>query len=127
MANKMRGLAELQRDLRKLTPTELLDTLLTGLEAGALPLRNEWKEEAPYESGDYKRSIQIVREAERVVVGTDIVKPPYPFYLEFGTRRMHKAHPSARPAVDKTEDAVKRNTRRAVELRLNHLLPGHKL
>jgi hypothetical protein len=33
------------------------------------------------------------------VIGTDLVDPPYPYFLEYGTSRMG-ARPSARPAYD---------------------------
>ena len=38
-------------------------------------------------------------------IGTNLIAPPYPFYLEYGTRRM-RAYPTARPAFDeKREEA----------------------
>jgi hypothetical protein len=38
-------------------------------------------------------------------VGTDLVDPPYPYFLEYGTSRM-AARPSARPAFDEMKDTA---------------------
>jgi len=127
LAKSVKGAGILLRDLRKLTPAVAEEILLNGLEVGAMPTRNRWRQLAPYKTGMYRRSIQIVREQHRIVIGTDIVKPPYPFWLEFGTKRMPKGKPSARPAIDQTEETVKANTRKAVRQQLEKMLPGNKL
>jgi len=121
----VRGLEELVRDLRKLTPEVAQDMLLTSFEAGSVPLASKWKSDAPYETGAYRRSIQVVREAKRVVVGTDITDPPYPLFLEFGTRQM-PPHPSLRPALDSSQDNIRRTIRFSIEKQLQRLWPGNK-
>lgn len=80
--------------------------------AGAQILQNAWKVMAPWKTGQYRRSIhREVRHQSpgrvQVTVGTDIVDPPYPYFLEFGTSKM-PPHPSARPAFDETKDEVAR-------------------
>lgn len=47
--------------------------------------------------------------AVTAIIGTDIVNPPYPFFLEYGTSRM-PAYPSARPAYDEMGDTAIRTT-----------------
>jgi len=46
-------------------------------------------------------AMQRLRSVE-VTVGTDLVDPPYPYFLEFGTSRM-SARPSARPAFEESK------------------------
>ena len=102
-------LAQLNEMDRKLSG----EVTTAALQAGALPIQNRWKELTPIKTGRYRSSIHTeviagmrggrVREA---IVGTDIVAPPYPFYLEFGTSRM-APRPSMRPALDeKADEAV---------------------
>lgn len=73
------------------------------LHAGALEMEQEWKQRAPVRTGTYRRSIHTQskrsgRTAE-ATVGTNLVNPPYPIFLEYGTSMM-AARPSARPAFD---------------------------
>lgn len=89
------------------------DNLMAALMAGGLLLQNRWKElvrERFYETGTYMRSIHMEPGEQRegfaeVLLGTDIVDDPYPFYGEFGTRYM-AARPTARPAIDEQGDAA---------------------
>jgi len=127
MANKMiRGMDKLLRDLRKLDPTKCQEVLFNGMEAGGIVIKNRWQQLAPFKTGHYRRSIAVVRERTRVVIGTDIVDPPYPFWLEFGTRRMPKGKPSARPAVDQSEKLAKSDMKSAIARQLHFLLPGNR-
>lgn len=105
------GLDRLQAKLRTLT-SEVAKAAVPAGQAAALPIQDAWKRKAPVKTGSYRRSIHTeVLEVsdERVVVGigTDIIDPPYPKFLEFGTARM-APRPSARPAFDE-------NRARAVE------------
>lgn len=80
--------------------------------AGGDIIEAQWKEDAPYKTGQYRRSIHAEvthqsRDRAEVTIGTDIVKPPYPFFLEFGTSKM-PPHPSARPAFDLKKDEAAR-------------------
>ncbi len=131
-SGKLLGLAEFDRKFRaleKLAQTEMLENALV---AGALVVANEWKAEVPVETGTYRRSIHIGGHTEltpgfegkdmgslhkgrtpgsaHIAVGTNITDPPYPSYLENGTRRM-AARPSALPAfLAKREEALKEFT-----------------
>lgn len=88
--------------------------LRTAIQAGALIFQNQWKENIVrypvVKTGTYLRSVQMEVTAERegfveVSVGSDITDPPYPEFLEYGTRRM-SARPTARPAFDSTQADV---------------------
>jgi len=95
--------------------------LVDAAEAGAWILVNTWKDyikERAYRTGTYFRSIHqklLHRSKGRVEieVGTDIVDPPYPFFLEYGTSKM-QARPTARPAFDESEDEVGREIEEAL-------------
>lgn len=69
--------------------------------ATAYDIEREWKRLVPVKTGTYRRSIHTVEQARPgvSVVGTNLTKPPYPLFLENGTRRM-RARPSATPAAE---------------------------
>ena len=46
---------------------------------------------------------ELAGQSAEATVGTNLVSPPYPYFLEFGTSRM-AARPSARPAFDESKD-----------------------
>jgi HK97 gp10 family phage protein len=105
------GRPAVSRKIRAMTAA-LSDALATSAEAAVLPLENRWKELVPVRTGTYRRSIHheppvVMGDQVSIEVGTDIVEPPYPFFLEFGTSRM-APRPSARPALDETQGAVQR-------------------
>ncbi len=60
------------------------------------------------DSGDLLKSIQIDVRNMEVEIGSDITKPPYPLYLEFGTKRMTK-RPWLNPAVDRGLPGITKN------------------
>lgn len=61
------------------------------------------------DSGDLLKSIQIdVRDME-VEIGSDITKPPYPLYLEFGTKKRMTKRPWLNPAVDRGLPGITKN------------------
>lgn len=115
---KLVGLPELRAKVDRFRD-QVEDAMAISLEAAALPLENAWKDkisnfynDAGYvgpdgkrglvETGTFLRSIHHERISSReVAVGTDIVDPPYPKYLEFGTSRM-APKPTARPALDES-------------------------
>lgn len=125
------GGTTVKRNLRALMVAASGRAMKTAVTAGAIPMQNRWKELAAHETGTYKRSVHIggitrpegggddshvkAREAVTepdigpahvvVTIGTDIVDPPYPWFLEDGTVHM-AAHPAAQPAFDETKDAA---------------------
>lgn len=125
---KLVGGREVRAKVRSLG-REVGRAMATAAEAAALPLERRWKENvATYyarsgemgpggkrglvETGTYLRSIHHEVESSGpggavVLVGTDIVDPPYPFYLEFGTSRM-RPKPTARPALDESGEEMRR-------------------
>lgn len=100
---KVEGLADLQRKLAKVQGGVRGRIIPTALKAGALPIQNAWKRRVPVKTGNYMRSIAIAGVNQHAVqVGTSLSAPPYPVFLEYGTRNM-AARPSARPAFDETK------------------------
>lgn len=99
----------------------------TGIKAAAMThTEARWKRTAPVDTGSYRRSIHTVIEDAswdycRVVVGTDIIDPPYPWFLEVGTSRM-SARPSARPAFDSTKNLVERDAIRFVNYQIDRVV-----
>ena len=107
---KVVGVPEVARALDRMGTEMAGQRLVDATMAGARILSNAWQRIAPYKTGRYRNSIRpevTVRQPGfvQVTVGTDIVKPPYPFFLEYGTSKM-APHPSARPAFDETKDKV---------------------
>lgn len=97
----------------------MLPALRAALRAGTLLAQNRWKELAPVRTGTYRRSIHTEVETSggtrvEIAVGTNLTRPPYPVFLEFGTRFM-APRPSARPAFDQTLRAVLRTTQETFE------------
>lgn len=76
----------------------------------------DWKARAPVKTGTYRRSIHTDEEPEPgvSVVGTSLTNPPYPVYLEYGTRYM-AARPSATPAAEKGRRDFAANVRKELE------------
>lgn len=94
--------------------------MVNALKLGAGVFQRTWKRKVPYRSGTYRRSIKfkvLERSSQRVIVavGTNIVDPPYPVFLEYGTRKM-KARPSARPAWDESKEGMQREVRASLKL-----------
>lgn len=146
MANfsgRMTGGLEVHGRIRKLMAAAGPEDMKTAVTAGALPIVNAWKEKAPWETGTYRRSVHIggvtqpeaggddshVKQREAVpdpevdathvlvTIGTDIVDPPYPWFLENGTSRMG-ARPSAQPAWDENKDRAQEEIAAVLRLRL---------
>lgn len=81
-------------------------TLVKAAVAGALLLVNAWRRKVTIVTGNYFRSIHAkvtVRQPGfvQVTVGTNIVKPPYPWVLEYGMTIKAKNKPYM---VFKTKD-----------------------
>jgi HK97 gp10 family phage protein len=104
------GLPEMRMAFQALVEAAGPDVLEESLQGGAMLIQNDWKERAPIRTGTYRRSIHIETEEKTpagctIAIGTDITDPPYPVYLELGTRHM-AARPSAQPAFDETGPAA---------------------
>jgi HK97 gp10 family phage protein len=108
------GLEELQHGLRALDRELAGQVIDAALTAGALPIQNAWKQDVAQgpnraiDTGTYLRSInhELVDDEEgyrSVVIGTNIVDPPYPYFVEYGTRYM-AARPAMRTAFDQHKD-----------------------
>lgn len=89
--------------LRKLDKDTVERLVNLALKSGALLIANEWKQEAPYKTGTYRRSIHIAGAEQltpdfdgprleepsdklTVKIGTNITEPPYPVFQEFGAQ-----------------------------------------
>jgi HK97 gp10 family phage protein len=125
----LQGEKELRRDLARLSDAVRGPAILRALVAGALPIANEWKRRAPYETGNYRRSIHVGGEGggehgdiggqkvtstgAEVAVGTNVEYGPR---LEFGFvgtdalgRTYHQpARPHARPAIEAAQPEAER-------------------
>lgn len=119
---KLVGGREIRGKVRRLA-NQVEGAMATATEAAALPLENAWKENIRayplIETGSYMRSVHHEVEESGaghavVLVGSDIVDPPYPFFLEFGTSRM-EPKPTARPALDESQDAMRREYSEAMQ------------
>lgn len=111
---KLVGREDVSRRIRRMHDAVGSRALVTAGEAAAQPLVNAWKENIQAYpvilTGTYLRSVHhevgdVDRDQVEILVGTDIVDPPYPLFLEFGTRYM-SARPTARPAYDESQDEM---------------------
>lgn len=111
---KLVGREDVSRRIRRMHDSVGTRSLVTAGEAAAQPLVNAWKENiVAYPvilTGTYLRSVhhevgEVNDERVEILVGTDIVDPPYPWFLEMGTRYM-SARPTARPAFDESQDEM---------------------
>ena len=82
------------------------------LMAGAMVIMTSWKDHIGPEfhnflTGTYKRSVQVEynKSEKAAYIGTDIINPPYPWFLEVGTSRM-AARPAMTPAVETSKEDV---------------------
>jgi HK97 gp10 family phage protein len=125
MRMRMTGAAEVKKALKALDTRTRGRYLVNAARAAGLPIAREWKamfrpsgspsiagQPPRRQSGQYSRSIHVEVESSTgdkavVTVGTNIVDPPYPWYLEFGTSRM-APHPIARPAFEKAKAEAER-------------------
>lgn len=120
--------------LKRLTPQRVAKLLNTSMISGALLIANDWKERAPYKTGTYRRSVHVAGHSNLtpgfageeipedpnpliVAVGTFIIDPPYPQFLEYGTSRM-QPRPSAGPALEATRDDALKEIGEAFEILL---------
>lgn len=122
MAPKIRGMQELQSKLKRLESGMQARVLKNALTAGALPIQNEAKILAPYETGTLRRSIHteiVTHGDDRIVaeIGTDVDYAPH---QEFGTRKM-AAHPFLRPAFDTKLPEAKAEIVSAVKSQIDHI------
>lgn len=108
-----------KKDLSKLDAVVVDQIAGNALESAASIFENAWKDKAPVKTGTYRRSIHQEKRGsglkQEVVVGTDITTPPYPIYLEYGTRRMNP-RPSARPAWDESKDRLEGELKRVLKI-----------
>jgi HK97 gp10 family phage protein len=116
-------ISDFEAGLRAMDDALSEQAMVNALKLGAGVFQRSWKRKVPYRSGTYRRSIQVKileRGSQRVIVaiGTNIVDPPYPLFLEYGTRKM-KARPSARPAWDESKAGVSDEVRKSLKLMID--------
>jgi HK97 gp10 family phage protein len=111
----------------------LPDVLEAGTKAGALIVQNAAKDNAPYRSGDLRRSIHMEvtdksSSSVTVIVGTDKV---YAAAQEFGwpegypgLRGSYEGHPYLRPAFDENADAAREEVARVIEVLIAKVVAG---
>jgi hypothetical protein len=113
----VKGGSELQALLKQLKAAGAGAKMATAVDAGLLPIQNEIVANAPYKTGNYKRSwhlgtAQTSSTSAYNTTGTDVIYGPR---LEFGYeetdargRSYHQsARPHVRPAFDaKREEAI---------------------
>jgi HK97 gp10 family phage protein len=99
----VRGGAELQRNLNRLTGAERRRAQQDGLEAGARIVETYAKLLVPVDTGTLKGSIMV----DEVTPVQAVIAPhtDYAEYVEFGTSRM-EAQPYMRPALDEHEAEI---------------------
>jgi HK97 gp10 family phage protein len=120
----IKGGPELARKLGRLSDAAAGDALEQALTAGALLVRDDAQEKAPYRTGTLRKSIHTeTREKTRtqvtVVVGTDV---PYARRQELGfsgidslgRKYNQPARPYLRPALDENKGAVAREVGEAL-------------
>jgi len=112
----LKGGKELPKKLEKLAQ-QYASKLGVAVGAAALIVSNDAKSNAPYLTGNLRRSIHIEPDdssGERVVVkvGTDV---EYARYQEFGTSTI-PPHPYLRPALDQNKDKVKAEIKRVMRI-----------
>lgn len=95
-------------DIRAMLAADVMERIA---EDGARIFANAWrlKEIVHNKTGQYQQNITVVPVDKgegfaEMSVQTDLA-PPYDFYLEYGTSRMH-AIPIMRPAYDSVKDRV---------------------
>jgi len=100
------NMAAFEAQLQQLTEAVASRAIERALTRGGMIIQEEWQREAPYKTGRYRDSIHV--EYRKVsdyrgaaLIGTNLTKPPYPVYLEFGTIHM-KANPSGRRGWDQS-------------------------
>jgi len=116
---KTTGLNAMRSRVRRVDGILAEALLQEALKDAAGIMWTRWKMIVPVDTGAYRRSIHIEviqggGYSAAVKIGTDINKPPYPFFLEYGTVKM-SPHPSARPAWDQTLTQMRRRTREVIE------------
>lgn len=113
----IQGFEELDRKLTKLAGQMTGRQMLTALQAGARPLVNEIKVQAPVLTGNLRRSYhdepgRTTEHSAELIVGTDVEYAPY---QEFGTR-YQPGKPHVRPAIDMTQRQVLEEIKDVAEL-----------
>lgn len=118
MSSKIKGMDQLDRNVRKLIDAASPPQLAAAAKAGGLVIQNAAKQKAPVLSGTLRRSIHLEVVEQRdglavVEVGTDI---EYAARVEFGFDDVDSlgrdynqpAQPYLRPAVDDHGDEARR-------------------
>lgn len=99
MAVVVKGLAELEAKLKKLTPT-VEAAAKRGVYKAALKVEGDAKMIAPVDTGNLRRSITTSQGNDiSAAVSTTVEYAPY---VEFGTSRM-QAQPYLRPSLNKNK------------------------
>jgi HK97 gp10 family phage protein len=110
VSESLEGEKELLKKFAKLSADSRVEIRKKALLAGGQVFATAWKgninkEHHNFLTGTYRRSIQYTYDKFIVLIGTNIIKPPYPWWLETGTSKM-AARPAMMPAFESSKDDI---------------------
>lgn len=124
---EIKGLDSLKSKLEKLSAGVQASVTENSLTAGALKINTAWSNRIKpiygnFKTGNYERSVHTEYNPgnRTAMIGTDISSPPYPLFLETGTRKM-TARPAMGPAFNESVDAAKKEIEDVLRLFLRSL------
>lgn len=122
----------LMQKFKRLSQVGQREALSTAALAAAKPISNQWKQNIGdwplILTGTYRRSIheEVFQESTQpgqvlVLIGTDIVDPPYPAFLEWGTSKM-APKPVGRNAYESQKDEAQKEFGEVIQQLINQAI-----